>query len=649
MSSIKVTRSDENPILVPRSDVPFEAEAAFNACPVEDKGKIHLLYRAVAGVQMIGGFDLKASSIGYAESSDGIHFKDRRRFIFPEFEWERYGCEDPRVTKLGGKFYIFYTAISKYPFREDGIKVALAITKDFKNITAKHQVTPFNAKAMTLFPSKIDGKMVAVLTVNTDNPPSRIGIAIFDSEEQIWSQEYWENWYLSLDSHSIHLKRSQSDHLEIGAPPIKTKHGWLLIYSHIQKYFAPPAIFGIEAVLLDLKDPRKIIAKTDKPLMVPQEEYEKYGQVPNIVFPTGALVKGGNLDIYYGAADTVSAVATLKLADLIKDLMSRSFEVIRPERYSENPTMKAISSHPFEARSVFNTAAIYADNKVHLLYRAVSLDNTSTIGYASSRDGFKIDERLDKPIYVPRESFEQKGVANGNSGCEDPRVTRIDETLYMCYTAYDSKSSPRVALTSIPMNDFLAKHFENWARPILISPPGIDDKDAALFPKKIGGKYAILHRMGVSIWLDFVDNLSFGDDKWLGGKILMSPRSESDSRKIGIAGPPIETKDGWLLIYHGISRDKDNHYHLRAALLDLNDPTYVIVRTKNPIFEPETIYEKVGDVPNVVFSNGAVVIDDKLFIYYGGADKVIGVATIKLSELLEKLKAEAVAQAKGGK
>lgn len=641
---IKIIRSEENPILVPRKDVPFESEAAFNPCPAIYQDKIHMLYRAVSDKQVVDGVDMELSSIGYAESNDGIHFKNRRRLIMPELEWERFGCEDPRITELDGKFYIFYTALSLYPFRADGIKVALAMTSDFKNIT-KHPVTPFNAKAMTLFPSKIEGKFAAILTVNTDNPPARIGLALFDREEQIWSEAYWENWYLSLDRHSIHLERSPSDHLEIGAPPIKTKHGWLLVYSHIQNYFAPPATFGVEAVLLDLKDPTKIVAKTDRPLFVPAEEYERYGRVPNIAFPTGALISGDNLDIYYGAADTVGAVASLKLADLMKDLMSRSFEVIRLERFSWNPILSAITGHPWEAKSAFNPAAIYAENKVHLAYRAVSPDNTSTVGYASSLDGFHIEERLPDPIYVPREDFEMKSSPGVNSGCEDPRLTRIDETLYMCYTAYDGKNPPRVALTSIPMSDFLAKRFNSWAKPILISPPGVDDKDAALFPRKIGGKYAILHRMGVSIWLDFVDDLNFGEGRWLGGKILMSPRAESDSRKIGIAGPPIETKDGWLLIYHGISRDKDNHYHLRAALLDLDDPTRVIVRTKNPIFEPETAYEKIGDVHNVVFSNGAVVIDETLFIYYGGADKLIGVATIKMSELLEKLKMEARAQA----
>ena len=124
---------------------------------------------------------------------------------------------------------------------------------------------------------------------------------------------YWKSWYSALNQNTIPLQRSPKDHVEAGAPPIKTKYGWLLIYSYIQNYLSPPAVFGIEAALLDLQDPQKIIARTDKPLMVPQETYEKYGKVPNIVFPTGAIVKDGTLSIYYGAADTRCAVATCKL------------------------------------------------------------------------------------------------------------------------------------------------------------------------------------------------------------------------------------------------------------------------------------------------------------------------------------------------
>jgi predicted GH43/DUF377 family glycosyl hydrolase len=148
------------------------------------------------------------STIGHALSDDGIHFKYRRQFIKPEYDWEQFGCEDPRVTKLGSKFYIFYTALSVCPFCAEGIRVGLAITKDFREIAAKHPITPFNSKAMALFPGRIGGKMVAVLTANTDNPPAKIGLAFFDYEEQMWSPEYWEGWYSFLDDHVLPIPQS---------------------------------------------------------------------------------------------------------------------------------------------------------------------------------------------------------------------------------------------------------------------------------------------------------------------------------------------------------------------------------------------------------------------------------------------------------
>lgn len=639
--AILFKRSEENPILVPNAEHAWEADAVFNGCPVAENGKIHFLYRAVSSPQPFYNVNLQISSIGYASSKDGIHFKNRRQFIKPEHDWERFGCEDPRVTKLNGKYYAFYTALSEYPFRAEGIKVALAVTKNFKAIDAKRLVTPFNAKAMALFPARINGKIAAVLSVNTDNPPAKIAVALFDREEQMWSREYWENWYSSLDHHVIFLKRSANDHIEVGAPPLKTRHGWLLLYSYIQNYFAPPATFGIEAALLDLKNPMRIVAHTEKPLLVPREEYEKYGKVPNIAFPSGALLRRGTLFLYYGAADTTCALATCKVNDLINEMLLTKVRGTALQRYRGNPLIAPKPDYPWESKATFNPAALYEGGKVHLVYRAMSQDNTSSLGYASSTDGFAIDERLDEPIYVPRESFEQKTTLGGNSGCEDPRMTIIGDTLYLCYTAFDGKNPPRVALTSIALRDFLAKRW-NWTSPVLISPPDTDDKDAAIFPKKIKGKYAILHRLGMSIWIDFVDDLKFGGDKWLKGKILMSPRQgPRDSQKIGIAGPPIETEKGWLLLYHGITKKADRHYHLRAALLDLNDPTRVIARTANPILEPEAAYEREGHVPNVVFSCGAAVIKDQLFVYYGGGDKVIGVATIRLAELLEKLLEEA--------
>jgi beta-1,2-mannobiose phosphorylase / 1,2-beta-oligomannan phosphorylase len=634
----EMRRSEENPVLIPMSENTWEADGAFNGCPVHDGSKIHFVYRAVSAPQKISGFELPLSTIGYALSNDGIHFKNRHQFIKPEHDWEQFGCEDPRVTKMNGKFYIFYTALSTFPFCATCIKVGVAITHDFKKIKEKHLVTPFNSKAMSLFPEKVAGRYAVVLSVNTDLPPTRIAVAYFDREEQMWSPTYWEGWYTLLNDNIIPLERSPKDHIEAGAPPIKTKYGWLLIYSYIQNYFSPPAVFGIEAALLDINNPQRIIARTDKPLLVPQEEYEKYGKVPNIVFPTGALVKDGILHIYYGAADTTCAVATCKLETLLEDMLETKIKQIRLNRFEGNPIIKPDPKLAWQSRAVFNPTALYEYGRVHLAYRAMSEDNTSVIGFASSGDGYNFDDRPSEPIYTPREPFEAKLVPGGNSGCEDPRLTVIGDTVYMLYTAFNGRSEPRVALTYIKTDDFVARCW-NWSRPILISPPNVPDKDAALFPKKIQGKYAILHRLGTSIWLDYVDNLQFGDNKWLKGSIIMSPKDElPDTEKVGISGPPIETKEGWLLLYHCVSRKtQPMTYYVAAALLNLKDPSKVLARRKVPILQPETPYELYGQVNNVVFPCGAVVIGDDLFVYYGGADSVIGVATMKLPELLNSL------------
>jgi len=287
---IRLRRSDKNPILKPNKEQVWEAVAVFNGCPIQRGKHIYLLYRALSlpHYHVTAQTEMPISDVGIAVSNDGINFRDRRRFIAPKYSWERFGCEDPRITRLGNTYYIFYTALSEYPFTAHGIKVAVAISKDLRDIKEKHLVTPFNAKAMALFPQKIKGKMCALLTVNTDSPPAKIAIAYFNGEKDIWSKKHWKRWYADLDRHTLPLQRRAEDHIEAGAPPIKTKYGWLLIYSYIRNYFSPQRLFTIEAVLLDLKDPSKIIGRTDVPLLVPEEEYERYGLVPNTIFPSGA-------------------------------------------------------------------------------------------------------------------------------------------------------------------------------------------------------------------------------------------------------------------------------------------------------------------------------------------------------------------------
>ena len=209
----------------------------------------------------------------------------------------------------------------------------------------------------------------------------------------------------------------------------------------------------------------------------------------------------------------------------------------------------------------------------------------------------------------------------------------------MFYTAFDGLNPPRVAFTSITVENFLNKKW-HWKKPILISPPGMSDKNTCIFPKKINGKYVFLHRVGISICINVVPDLKFEKNKWLEhDDILFGPRGDLwDNTKVGIAGPPIETEDGWLLIYHGVS-NPGRIYKLGAALLDLEDPSIILARTDYPILEPEMTYEKSGGLmPNVVFSCGVITIKNNLFVYYGGADKVIGVATINLNRLLNSLK-----------
>lgn len=612
--------------------------AAYNPCAIEEGGFVHLFYRATGPKQKIGDREVEISVIGHAASKEGIVFTDRAQFFGPEHDWERYGCEDPRATTFEGKHYIFYTAVRE--FSADGIKVAVAVSDDCKTVKEKHLVTPFNAKAMALFPERVNGKIAAILTVNTDRPPARICLALFDRIEDIWSEEYWNQWYADWESHVVNIEQNdEKDQLEVGSAPLKTKGGWLVFYSYIYNYFSPPAIFGVQAVLLDANDPKKIVGEVKRPFLVPEEEYEYYGRVPHIVFPSGALIRAGEVYLYYGATDTVSCVAMLNLADLLEQLVfTAGREMVR---FEGNPIVAPVAEHKWEAKGTFNPAAILLDGKVRILYRAMSDDNTSVIGYASSVDGVHVSKRNDEPVYTPREAFEQKLVPGGNSGCEDPRITQIGDTIYMCYTAFDGKNPPRVAFTSISAKDF-DNHKWTWAKPVLISPPGMDDKDAALFPRKIGGKYWFLHRLGSDIWIDSVSDLNFdGETKFLGGKILMRPRdSQWDSKRIGGTSPPLETKYGWLLFYHGISRRTD-HYNVRAALLDIKDPTLVLYRTHDALLEPEMPYEKEGIVPNIVFPCGAVMMKNQLYVYYGGADKFVCVATLDMKVILESLIHEA--------
>lgn len=633
-----VKRSEQNPILIPNKDHYWEEFATFNLSVIKHGKTIYGFYRAISASDALRT-PHQISIIGMGKSMDGIHFKERMPFIEPKEDWEKYGCEDPRVTYFEGKYYIFYTALSEYPFGPNGIKVAVAISNDLKEVKERHLVTPFNAKAMTLFPERINGKIVVIFSAHTDSPPVKTVFAEMDEIEQLWDGAFWEEWNKNIDEHVVDLRRNEFDHVEIGAAPLKTKYGWLLVYSHIQNYFPNNnfgVIFGIEALILDLKNPTKIIGRTEGPVLVPEEAYELSGYVSNIVFPSGALLQKDKLMIYYGAADTTACLMSVNFTDLICSIHPDHKDKWTFKRFNGNPILIPNKENVWEAKAVFNPASIYLKGKTHILYRTSSEDNTSCFGYASSKNGFNITERLSDPVYVPREDFEMKKIGGGNSGCEDPRLTKIGKNLYVCYTAFDSIGPPRVAISSISQKDFLA-HNWNWKKPVLITPAGFDDKDTCIFSDKLKHGYFVVHRVGNEICGDYFKTLDFEKESVKKCIRIIGPRINSwDSAKVGISAPPIKTKYGWLLLYHGVSKHHST-YRVGALLLDFKDPAIVLSRSTDPIFQPEEDYEKIGIINNVVFPCGMVLKGKTLFIYYGGADTVIGVATMNVDVILKAL------------
>lgn len=300
---------------------------------------------------------------------------------------------------------------------------------------------------------------------------------------------------------------------------------------------------------------------------------------------------------------------------------------MRLERVSDQPILSPRQDVPWESAAVFNTAAVFEDGVFHLFYRAVEhrpgAPNRSCIGHAWGADGIHF-ERADEPAlaYGPREAtgndFETQGV-------EDPRVTKIGDTFHMLYTAYDGTTAQVACATSTDL--------ERWKRRGLIIPYSLFDcwnKDAALFPERIGGRYAVIHRPEPDMCLSFSDDLA----NWTDHVRFLKPRPGVawEARKIGLSGPPMRTDAGWLVVYHGV--DANAVYRQGLCLLDLHDPSRVLRRTDEPILEPELPWELEGHVPNVVFSCGSLLFGTELWLYYGGADTVIGLAKGDVGEFL---------------
>lgn len=319
------------------------------------------------------------------------------------------------------------------------------------------------------------------------------------------------------------------------------------------------------------------------------------------------------------------------------------------ERTPRNPILQPRPDHDWEGLAVFNAAAIQLEGRVHFIYRAVGYDGLSVFGHAASRDGVTIDERSNAPVYVDTGTLgaysaddppAQADYCSGPNicGCEDPRLTRIGDTLYMTYTAFDGRHPPGVALTSIAVQDFAAGHWA-WQPPVLISALHEAHKNWVVFPERIGGRYAVLHGISPGIMIDFQERLDFADGACIPSRYACSGREDAwDSRVRGAGPPPIRTPAGWLLLYHAMDRRDPGRYKLGAMLLDLDDPSRIVGRLPHPLLQPDARYENDGLKSGVVYACGAALIGDLLHVYYGGADTVVCAATVRLERLLAQLR-----------
>ncbi|MEA3337530.1 MAG: glycosidase [Chloroflexota bacterium] len=300
------------------------------------------------------------------------------------------------------------------------------------------------------------------------------------------------------------------------------------------------------------------------------------------------------------------------------------------QRYSDAPIMVPDSNCGWQCYNVFNPSVIHHNGLFHMHYRAQGLDWSSRIGYAVSQDGINWN-RLRDPVLVPRDASDSRGV-------EDPRVTELHGTFYMCYTAYGREFSGEGEPTHLgggilPMIA-RSENLITWQRmgPIV---RGENNKDHVLFPRRINGRFAALHRRWPNVWIAYSNDLMTWREEDMA--MIYGPREENpdawDHESVGSNGVPIETEEGWLLVNHGYNEDRI--YKFGVCLVDLDDPTRVIRRPQRAIFWPEELWELKGDVPNVVFSNANPVVDGTIYVYYGGGDHVIGLATCQLDELLD--------------
>ncbi len=298
-------------------------------------------------------------------------------------------------------------------------------------------------------------------------------------------------------------------------------------------------------------------------------------------------------------------------------------------REKSNPIITS-ENMPYDVNTVFNPGVAEYDGQIVLLLRVEDLQGQSHLTVARSKNGVDNWQIETKPLIFPQPDTEE--YAYEQFGCEDARITYIPEKdeYFICYTAY-SPVGPGVATA-------VTKDFASVKKFGLTFPP--NNKDAAIFPRKFNDKWVMLHRPVAGdiehIWLTSSSDLVH----WGEPKCLLPERGGPwwDAARVGAGAPPIETNEGWLMIYHGVKTTTSGAiYRLGLALVDKGNPYKLLYRCPRWIFGPNEPYERHGDVSNVVYTCGTIIRGDELWMYYGGADSCVCLARAKLNDLITEL------------
>jgi len=340
-----MTEVKKEGILLRKTDLEFENEGVLNPAVFRDGDSVHLFYRAVRNGNH--------SSLGYCRLDGPLTVAERwdKPFMVPEFDFESHGVEDARIVKVDDLFYMTYTgydgtnargalATSKdlWHFTKQGIIVPPITYAEFvflaessgkvnENYYRNHKFYYQEAdpekkmmlwdKNVIFFPRRINGKLVFLHRIRPG-----IQIVSVNSIKEL-TKEFWGKYFLNLQERIVldPIYAHESSYFGSGCPPIETEHGWLLIYHGVEET-DKGRVYSACAALLDLNDPSKELARLPKALFSPEYEWELYGEVNNVVFPTGTALFGNTLFIYYGAADSYIACASLCLSSLLSELVS---------------------------------------------------------------------------------------------------------------------------------------------------------------------------------------------------------------------------------------------------------------------------------------------------------------------------------------